>query len=365
MFRRWLSTQAARRRSFVALLSIFCALQSVARADPAAAAAGVTIHRDIVYATPAGQALALDIYQPVRPGIQAPMPVLLIFHGGGWLINSKSIMQQMAQYVAEHADIVVVNADYRLLSANYNTTRLNQLVEDALGATLWVQRHIDHYQGDPARIAVTGDSAGGHLAAMVVFGGQNLSSAGFASRSPGFKPSYLPAGESAESLKAAGGIAVQAAVLSYAVFDLQARAFAEFETGKNGFWAMAKASPRGFFGAGITVATHPEFYQALSPQLLIPQARARRLPPQFIQVGNRDTLTTADSARSYADALHAAGQPASLRLYAGLQHAYLDSGCSAYFGSCFEREAIAPLNDMIAFLTDTFAIKAGSRPAAE
>lgn len=345
-------------------LLVVVSLSASAQPEGAPDSAGVQVHRDIVYATPAGVPLALDIYQPVRQGVNQSMPVLVIFHGGGWLINNKSIMQQMAQYVATHADFVVVNVDYRLLSANHNTTRLNQIVEDALGATLWVQRNISRYQGDPKRIAVTGDSAGGHLAAMVVLGGKNLSSQGFASRRPGFKPSYLPVGETAESINAAGGIEVQAAVLSYAVFDLQARAFAEFETAKNGFWAMAKASPRGFFGAGIAVASHPELYRALSPQFLLPPAEVRRLPPQFIQVGSRDTLTTPASARHYVEALQAAGHAGTLQVYEGLQHAYLDNGCSAYFGSCFDREAIAPLNDMLRFLTGTFATKSATIPSA-
>jgi len=280
---------------------------------------------------------------------------LLIFHGGGWLINTKSIMQQMASYVAAHADIVVVNADYRLLSSNHNTTKLNQIVEDALGATLWVQRNIQHYQGDPARVAVTGDSAGGHLAAMVTLAGQNLSSQGFASRTPGFKPSYLPEGESAESIRAAGGIQVQAAVLSYAVFDLQARAFADFETAKNGFWAMGKASARGFFGAGINVHSHPELYRALSPLYLIPKAHQRRLPPQFVHVGSRDALTTPDSARQYVDALDQAGHRSELHIYPGLNHAFLDNDCNEYLGNCFDRDAKAPLDDIIRFLNETLA----------
>lgn len=348
------------------LLTVFAAfsLSAQVQSDEKSEPAGVQVHRDIVYATPAGQALALDIYQPVRQDIRGLMPVLVIFHGGGWLINNKSIMQQMAEYMATHADIVVVNVDYRLLSANHNTTRLYQIVEDAMGATLWVQHNIGRYQGDAARLAVTGDSAGGHLAAMVVLGGQNLSSQSFASRQPGFNPSYLPPGTTAESIQAAGGIKVQAAVLSYAVFDLQARAFAEFETAKNGFWAMGKASARGFFGAGISVNTHPELYRALSPQLLIPRAQERQLPPQFVHVGSRDSVTTPESARLYVDALQAAGQPASLKVYDGLQHAYLDSGCSAYFGSCFQREAIAPLDDIIRFLTETLTEKqAVTQPA--
>jgi acetyl esterase len=325
---------------------------------------GVKVHRDVIYAQPAGQPLALDIYQPQRPGIRAPMPVLLIFHGGGWLINTKSIMQQMAGYIAAHADIVVVNADYRLLSSNYNTTKLNQIVEDALGATLWVQRNIQHYQGDPARVAVTGDSAGGHLAAMVTLAGQNLSSQGFASRTPGFKPSYLPEGESAESIRAAGGIQVQAAVLSYAVFDLQARAFADFETAKNGFWAMGKASARGFFGAGINVHSHPELYRALSPLYLIPKACQRRLPPQFVHVGSRDALTTPESARQYVEAVNQAGHQSELHIYPGLNHAFLDNDCNEFLGNCFDRDAKAPLDDIIRFLNETLVVPASdAKPA--
>ncbi len=329
-----------------------CAVQASAelQADPV----GVRVHRDIVYATPVNQPLALDIYQPVRAEVRSPMPVLVIFHGGGWLINNKSIMRQMAEYIAVHADIVVVNVDYRLLSSNYNTTRLNQIVEDALGATLWVQRHIGRYQGDPSLIAVTGDSAGGHLAAMVLLAGHNLKSAGSASRSPGFRPSYLPAGETTESIRAAGGIRVQGAVLSYAVFDLHAWALAGAETAENGFWKMGKANPRGYFGAGIDVKSHPELYQALSPQYLIASATVRPLPPQLIQVGSLDSLTTPALTTRYAQALSRAGQPVKFIEYPGLKHAYLDSGCSSYFKQCFDQHAVQPLQDMLAFLAGIF-----------
>ncbi|MDZ7869084.1 MAG: alpha/beta hydrolase [Rheinheimera sp.] len=349
-------------RTFLPRLSLGLVLLSISwistlhAAEPAVtAASGVQVHRELMYARPAGQTLTLDIYQPVRPGIRQPMPVLLIFHGGGWLINNKSIMQQMASYISAHANIVVVNADYRLLSSNHNTTRLNQIVEDALGATLWVQRNIRQYQGDPTRVAVTGDSAGGHLAAMVTLAGQNLSSQGFASRTPGFKPSYLPDGESAETISAAGGIQVQAAVLSYAVFDLQARAFADFETAKNGFWAMGNANPRGFFGAGINVHSHPELYRALSPLYLIPKARERQLPPQFVHVGSRDALTTPDSARQYVEAVKRAGHHSELHIYPGLNHAFLDNDCNEFLGNCFDRDAKKPLDDIIRFLLETLA----------
>lgn len=327
----------------------------------------VKLTKDLIWATPAGVSLALDIYQPqIAPpaggaNLAVAYPVLTIFHGGGWLINNKSIMQQMAHYLASHANLVVVNVDYRLLSANYNTTRLNQTVEDAMGAVLWVQQHIAAYQGDPARVAVTGDSAGGHLAAMVMLAGQQLTSKGFASRQPGFQPSYLPPGATAESIAAAGGIKVQAAILSYAVFDLQARALAGFETAQNGFWAAGNASPRGFFGAGISVQSHPELYRALSPQYLIPSVQQRQLPPQLVHVGSRDTLATPALTARYVDAVKAAGHAVEFTVYSGLNHAYLDNDCNSYLGTCFARDAIEPLNEMIAFLQRVFAQPAASQ----
>ena len=317
-----------------------------------ALAAEVKVHADIVWTEVAGQPLKLDIYQPQPAGAaaqKAPHPVLIVFHGGGWLINNRSIMQQMSQYIASHSNIMVVNVDYRLLSANHNSTTLNQLVEDALGAVLWVKQHIAAYQGDPTRLAVTGDSAGGHLAAMVLLAGDKLETDGFAGDSLGFKPSYLPPGQSAESLAKSGALQVQAAVLSYAVFDVKSRAPA-FETDANIFWQLGKAKARGLFGAGINVQNQPAWYDAVSPIALVPPASQRRLPPQWVHVGSTDQTTPVASAEQYVAKLRQAGQPVELTVYPGLNHAYLDNGCNAYLGMCFDKDAIQPLQDMLAFL---------------
>ncbi|HAN79268.1 MAG TPA: alpha/beta hydrolase, partial [Bacteroidales bacterium] len=60
-----------------------------------------------------------------------------------------------------NAEYIVCNVNYRLLTANDNTTGMNEIIEDAFGAVLWVKENIKQYGGNSAKIAVTGDSAGG------------------------------------------------------------------------------------------------------------------------------------------------------------------------------------------------------------
>ena len=154
--------------------------------------------RDVEWAAPEGFELTMDIYTP-KTGRNS-YPVIVMFHGGGWLINSKSIMNEAAAYLATHGEYVVCNVNYRLLVDLGNTVRMNEIVEDAFGAVLWVKAHIDQYKGDPARVIVTGDSAGGHLASIITLQGRQLSSKRFMGAPHGFQPSWLPAGKTAEEV---------------------------------------------------------------------------------------------------------------------------------------------------------------------
>src|SRR5690606_41633006 len=149
-----------------------------------------TLHSDVLWAEPKGYSLTMDIYSPNNE--QESYPVLIIYHGGGWLINDKSIMDQMSQYIASNANYVVCNVDYRLLTANDNTTKMNEIIEDAMGAVLWVKERIAQYKGNPNQIAVTGASAGGQLAAMVVKAGQSRSDISLESDGREFAPPYRP-----------------------------------------------------------------------------------------------------------------------------------------------------------------------------
>ncbi|HSC67772.1 MAG TPA: alpha/beta hydrolase [Cellvibrio sp.] len=308
--------------------------------------------RDLVWASPKGFDLTLDIAIPDTK--TRAKPVLVIFHGGGWLLNSKSIMTDLADSIAARTDVITVNVNYRLLSDLNNTTTVDEIVEDAMGAVLWVKDNIQHYGGDPHKIAVTGDSAGGHLAAMVTVGGRNLGSAGFDKKPLKFKPTYLPKNKTAEQVAKEDGLKIQAAILSYAGYSLVQVAKGDFENEKNPFWKFANAKPRGFFGEHVNLTNNPDYYQAVSPDQYLVTAKDYTLPRQFIHVGELDPLTTPERAKNYADSLEKLAQPVTIKIYPGKAHGFLDSGCNDYNKGCFKELSEPAVTDMIAFLNEVF-----------
>jgi acetyl esterase/lipase len=334
-----------------ALLSISCSGQQpelLENNDPSK----YTVAKDVLWASPGGFDLTMDIYTP-GSGRDA-YPVLMIFHGGGWLINDKSIMDQASKYLATNSEYVICNVNYRLLADENNSVTMDQIVEDAFGAVLWAQDRIGEYHGDSKRIAVTGDSAGGHLSAMIVNSGHRLSSDGYSEQSRTFTPSYLPRGTSAEQYAGQGGIAVQAAILSYGAYDLYAAGLGEFESVKNPFWLMSGSLARGLFGDEYNAIDNPDLYKGVSPIYQIPGASERQLPPQLLTVGSKDTLMTPESVIAYMEKLQDAGHPVQYWEHEGRPHAFLDSGSNAVLGSSFEKDAPPALDQMISFLDGIF-----------
>lgn len=314
------------------------------------------LHKDILWASPDGFDLTMDIYTP-QTG-KKNYPVLIIFHGGGWLINSNDIMDQPADYLASRGEFVVCNVNYRLLGDQDNTVTLNQIVEDALGAVLWVKTHIADYGGNPQAVAVTGDSAGGQMAAMVVNQSRNLAEQRFNAQQTSFLPTYMPEKMTLAKIKE-GFLDVQAAILSYPAVDLYQSSLGPnndgkggFESASNIFWQMGGATARGIFGKGVDVLSQPDYYKAVSPLYTIPQDR--KLPPQFLMVGSKDNLTTPESVKKYADALQQAGNKVTFWIYEGRPHAFLDSGSNAFLGIAFEKDAPEALDKMMGFLNSVF-----------
>jgi acetyl esterase/lipase len=311
-----------------------------------------SVSKDVLWASPDGFDLTMDIYTPAR-GADS-YPVVIIYHGGGWLINDKSIMDQMAKYLATNSDYVICNVNYRLLVDNDNTVTLNQIVDDAFGAVLWVKDNISRYKGDETQIAVTGDSAGGHLSAMIVNMGDRLISGEYSEQSLGFNPSYLPAGKTAEQVAQDGGLDVQAAILSYGSFDLYEGSLQGFETIKNPFWLMGGVFARGLFGDEYNVDDNPSLYKAVSPIYNIPVATERELPPQLLTVGSEDFIMTPASVKDYMEKMKAAGHSVQYWEYEGRGHAFLDSGSGTLWSDGFEIDAPPALDVMIAFLNKIF-----------
>lgn len=304
--------------------------------------------KNVKWASPKGFDLTMDIYIP-NTG-KSSYPVLVIYHGGGWLINNNSIMNDMSKYIAEHSEYIICNVNYRLLGDNNNTTTMNEIVEDAFGALLWIKENIKQYGGDSSRIAVTGDSAGGHLAEMVVICGNNLSSKGFSGSSLGFNPTYLPKGKTAEDIRRENGLTVQAAILSYAAYDIYSSCLGDFEKPSNFFWSMTGKTARGIFGDSINVNKNPEYYKAVSPIYNIPSSNERKLPPQLCTAGSKDNLITPAIVQHYVQLLKDAGHPAEYWEYEGRPHAFLDSGSNQYLGISFEKDGPKAIDRIVEFL---------------
>jgi acetyl esterase len=154
--RSWRDTLWRRTRSFAAS-TFFETLAGVASLHPAASPArhGIEVERDVVYGDdPAWH--RLDVYRPVnRPG---PWPVVLYVHGGAFHLLSKDTHWLMGLVFARHG-YLVVNISYRLAPRHPYPAA----IEDTCTAYRWLAARITELGGDPTRVAVAGESAGGNL----------------------------------------------------------------------------------------------------------------------------------------------------------------------------------------------------------
>ena len=98
-----------------------------------------------------------------RPDVDGPVPTIVFFHGGGFVIGDLDTHDDHARLLCHDIEAVVVSVDYRLAPEHPFPAGF----EDCLAATRWAADHIAELGGDADRLAVAGDSAGGNLSAAV------------------------------------------------------------------------------------------------------------------------------------------------------------------------------------------------------
>ena len=141
-----------------------------AEASPASAEPGVRIENGIVFATHDGVSLKLDAYLPTSSG---PHPGVILIHGGGWYTGLRGWDHELGVALAG-AGFAGFGVDYRLAPEFVYPAQ----VEDLQTAVRWVRAHASEFDVDPERVGALGESAGGHLAALLAVLGSGARDAG-------------------------------------------------------------------------------------------------------------------------------------------------------------------------------------------
>jgi acetyl esterase len=106
-----------------------------------------------------GGPIALRIYKPSN---ETNLPVVVFFHGSGFILCSLDTHDLICRQLCKASGAIIVSVDYRLAPEH----KFPAASDDCLAATHWVGEHAKEFGGDPSRIALAGDSAGGNLAAV-------------------------------------------------------------------------------------------------------------------------------------------------------------------------------------------------------
>jgi len=223
---------------------------------------------------PAGP-IQVRVYSPGGGG----SPVLVYFHGGGWVLGSVETAHGVCSTLARSSGCAVVSVDYRLAPEH----AFPAAVEDAWAATVWVAEHAEEVGGRPGALAVGGDSAGGNLAAICSLRARDRS---------------LP-------------LALQLLVYPVLDADLETgsyRAFAE------GYW-LTREGMRWFWEQYLPAGDwfRPEASPLRAPDL-------RGVAPALVITAEYDVLR--DEGEAYARRLEEAGVPVTLSRYDGMIHGF-------------------------------------------
>ncbi len=230
-------------------------------------------------------AIPLRLYRPAGTASGDVLPVLVYFHGGGWVIGDLDTHDTLCRELANGAGCAVVAVDYRMGPEQ----RFPAAVDDALAATRWVHGQAAALGVDAARLAVGGDSAGGNLAAVVAIAARD-----------------------------AGDLPIAFQLLIYPATDMR-RGHASHAANGQGYLLTADTIAY-FHDHYIDEARHDLDWRA-SP-LLRPDLSG--LPPALVLTAGYDPLR--DEGLDYARALTAAGNRASYVCFERQIHGFITMG---------------------------------------
>ena len=243
--------------------------------------------------------IPVRVYTPEGHG---PFPVLVFFHGGGWVLCDLESHDLVCRTLARTVPAVVVAVDYRRAPEH----KFPAAAEDCYAATCWVAAHAATIGADPRRIAVGGDSAGGNLAAVVSLMARDRGGAGLI-----FQLLVYPATDAAMDTPShrenAEGYFLTADMMVW-------------------FW--------GHYLRGPDDRANPYASPLRAPDL-------RGLPPALVVTAEFDPLR--DEGEAYATRLRAAGVPATLVRYPGMIHAFFQLTASLEQAHHAQAEAAAAL----------------------
>jgi acetyl esterase len=229
---------------------------------------------------PAGT-LRVRVYTPTGRG---PFPLVVFFHGGGWVLGDLNTHDPMCRALCAGAESVVVSVDYRLSPEH----RFPAALDDALATTRWAAAHAEEVGGDPARIAVAGDSAGGSLATATALRARDE-----------------------------GGPALRGQLLIYPVLGYHTPPTPSYIENAEGY-GMTREAMVWFWEqylADESQATHPHAAPLLAPDL-------RGMPPALVITAEYDVLR--DEGKRYVERLRASDVPARLSRYDGVHHRFAE-----------------------------------------
>lgn len=237
---------------------------------------------------------------PVRiytPEGQTPLPVLVFYHGGGWVIGSLESHDGLCRALARAVPAVVVSVDYRLAPEHPFPAGM----EDSYAALCWVAENAAALGGDPERIAIGGDSAGGNLSAAVTLLSRDQ-----------------------------GGPKIAHQLLIYPATDLRGDTVSARENGAGYFLTREIMA---WFARHYTTSAQRQLPHA-SPLLA---ADHRGLPPATVITAEFDPLR--DEGEAYGERLRESGVPVESMRYDGMIHGFMTMPIFRQAGEAIELAA--------------------------